>query len=344
MDAAPHLRGDRGVDQTLPLHAPEADEALGDHESPIVTATAPGTGVTRVQMALVHDLDGVRPELLAEAFLDPTAALHTATVAGPSRGDRFRQNGGMAARPRGAGGERRRGGSVETRLQRIDWQRVASDLDELGFARIPGLLTARECRDLAALWHHQRRFRNHVDLGRHRFGEGEYRYFAQPLPALVQRLRTRLYPPLARIADGWLERFGAEKRHPATLPGFLAVCREAGQTRPTPLLLRYEAGGYNCLHQDVYGPVAFPLQVAVLLGEPGRDFEGGEFLLVEQRPRMQSRGEAIALGRGEAIVFPNRERPVEGSRGTYRTQMRHGVSRVRSGRRLTLGIIFHDSR
>ena len=237
-----------------------------------------------------------------------------------------------------------RGGAVEERLRAIDWRSVERELDERGHARIPGLLTAGQCRELAALWEDASRFRNHVDLGRHRFGEGQYRYFARPLPPLVQTLRTRLYPPLARIADGWGERLGDERRQPPTLARFLAVCREAGQTRPTPLLLRYGAGGYNCLHQDLYGLVAFPLQVAVLLSQPGRDFEGGEFLLVEQRPRMQSRGEAIALERGEAILFPNRERPVEGSRGPYRTQMRHGVSRVHSGERLTLGIIFHDSR
>ncbi|MDJ0847665.1 MAG: 2OG-Fe(II) oxygenase [Myxococcota bacterium] len=237
-----------------------------------------------------------------------------------------------------------RAGGLEARLRAIDWTRVAHEVDAQGHARIPGLLTAAECRGLVRLWEDESRFRTHVDLGRHRFGEGEYRYFARPLPPLVETLRVRLYPPLARIADGWRERLGDGQRHPATLARFLDLCRAAGQERPTPLLLRYGPGGYNCLHQDLYGEVAFPLQVALLLSEPGRDFEGGEFLLVEQRPRMQSRGEAIALARGEALVFPNRERPVEGSRGTYRTQMRHGVSRVRAGLRMTLGIIFHDSR
>ena len=230
------------------------------------------------------------------------------------------------------------------RLARVDWERVAADLDARGHARLPRLLTARECRATAALWQERQRFRSHVDMARHRFGEGAYRYFARPLPPLVEALRRRLYPPLARIANAWAERVGGDERYPATLARFLARCREEEQRRPTPLLLRYEAGGYNCLHQDLYGPVAFPLQVAILLSEPGREFEGGEFLLVEQRPRMQSRGEAIALARGEALVFPTRERPVAGARGWYRCQMRHGVSTLARGERATLGIIFHDAR
>jgi hypothetical protein len=251
------------------------------------------------------------------------------------------------ARGRRAGGrEPRRGrrtGGLEQRLDSIDWRRVEAGLGDEGYARIPRLLGAAECRELADLWSDESRFRKSVDMARHRFGEGEYRYFARPLPPPVQTLRTRLYPPLAKIADGWLESLGQRPHHPPTLAAFLARCRDARQTRPTPLLLRYERDGYNCLHQDLYGAVAFPLQVAVLLSEPGRDFEGGEFLLVEQRPRMQSRGEAIALERGEAIVFPTRERPVAGARGFHRTQMRHGVSRLHSGLRLTLGIIFHDA-
>lgn len=237
----------------------------------------------------------------------------------------------------------RAAGGLKERLASIDWHRVRTELGEGGYARIPRLLTAGECRELTALWSDATRFRKQIDMARHRFGEGEYRYFARPLPRRVQTLRSRLYPPLAEIANGWLESLGREERHPPTLAGFLARCRDAEQTRPTPLLLRYERGGYNCLHQDLYGALAFPLQATVLLSDPERDFEGGEFLLVEQRPRMQSRGEAIALQRGEAIVFPSRERPVPGARGITRTQSRHGVSRIRSGLRFALGVIFHDA-
>jgi hypothetical protein len=181
-------------------------------------------------------------------------------------------------------------------------------------------------------------------MGRHRFGEGQYAYFSNPLPPLVRNLRVGLYPPLARIANAWAAALGREERQPSTLREFLEHCHREGQRHPTPLLLRYEAGGYNRLHQDLYGDVAFPLQVAVLLSRPRQDFDGGEFLLLEQRPRMQSRGEAIGLTRGEAVVFPNRERPVLGTRGYSRAQVRHGVSTVHAGERLTLGIIFHDAR
>jgi hypothetical protein len=238
------------------------------------------------------------------------------------------------------------GGAVadlEGRLDGVDWARVAAELDERGHARLPGLLRAAECRSLAALWRRRELFRSHVDMGRQRFGEGEYRYFAAPLPPLVARLRAGLYPPLARIANAWAKRLGGE-RYPAGLEGFLRLCRRGGQTRPTPLLLRYEEGGYNRLHQDLYGALAFPLQVAVLLSQPQRDFRGGEFMLVEHRPRMQSRGEALVLERGEAVVFPNRERPVRGAHGFARAQVRHGVSTVRGRQRLTLGVIFHDAR
>ncbi len=233
---------------------------------------------------------------------------------------------------------------IHARVAAIDWPRVAAALDEEGHARLPGLLTAPECRELCALYGDEERFRKRVDLGRHRFGVGEYRYFARPLPPLVDALRTHLYPPLARIANGWLERLGSDERFPATLARFVAHCREHEQTRPTPLLLRYQAGGYNRLHQDLYGEVVFPLQLTCLLSRPERDFTGGEFLLVEQRPRQQSLGEAIALACGEGIVFPTRERPVSGVRGPYRAQLRHGVSRVRTGERTTLGIIFHDAK
>jgi hypothetical protein len=235
-------------------------------------------------------------------------------------------------------------GDIGRRLAGLDWKRVAADLDERGHARLPRLLTAGECRDLDRLWDVEDRFRSHVDMARHRFGEGEYRYFARPLPPLVAQLRRRLYPPLARIANAWCERLGEPARYPATLAAFAKACADHGQTRPTPLLLRYAEGGFNCLHQDLYGEIAFPLQVACLLHRPDADFRGGEFLLLEGRPRQQSRAEAIRLERGEAIVFPTRERPVEGARGPYRAQMRHGVSRVHAGRRATLGIIFHDAR
>jgi len=233
---------------------------------------------------------------------------------------------------------------MRERAARVDWAMVRASLDAMGFARIPDLLAAGECRSLAALFDDATRFRARVDMARHRFGEGEYRYFGRPLPPLVSALRAALYAPLARIANGWLERLGAEPRLPASLAGFLATCRAAGQRRPTPLLLRYGPGGFNCLHRDLYGAVAFPLQVTILLSAPGRDFTGGEFLLVEQRPRLQARGEAIALRRGEAVVFPTRERPVQGARGIGRAGVRHGVSRIHSGQRVALGLIFHDAR
>ena len=231
---------------------------------------------------------------------------------------------------------------LRERLARVDWQRVACDLDEWGYARLSGLLTARDCRDLIALYPDATRFRSTVDMEPRRFGRGQYRYLRYPLPPLVRELRTRLYPPLARIANGWQERFGAPERFEPRLASFLARCRERGQPRPTPLLLSYEEGGWNNLHQDLYGAVAFPLQVTCLLSDPARDFEGGEFLLTEQRPRQQSRAVAVALERGEGIVFATRERPVQGARGVFRAALRHGVSRVR-GRRFALGIIFHDA-
>jgi len=231
------------------------------------------------------------------------------------------------------------------RAASVDWERVAADLDAVGFARLPGFLEAAECRALAALWDDAKRFRKRVDLARHRFGdEGEYQYFAYPLPETVASLRHTLYTPLARIANAWGERLGSPERHPASLDAFLARCHREGQTRPTPLLLRYATGGYNRLHQDLYGAIAFPLQVAFLLSCPERDFSGGEFLLLEQRPREQARVEVVALAQGEAIVFPNRERPVRGPRGDRRVQVRHGVARIHAGRRSTLGIIFHDAK
>ena len=241
---------------------------------------------------------------------------------------------------RGPGGD-----LPEMDVSRIDWARLEADLDTGGHARVPGLLTARECGALARLYPEPRHFRKKVDLAQHRFGDGgDYQYFAHPLPARVAQLRTALYPGLARIANRWQRTLGSEERFPRSLRRFLEQCHAAGQERPTPLLLRYDAGGYNRLHQDLYGAVAFPLQVTVLLSNPELDFAGGEFLLVEHRARMQSRGDAIALRRGEAVVFPTRERPVLAARGVSRAQVRHGMSRLLSGTRLTLGIIFHDAK
>jgi hypothetical protein len=238
-----------------------------------------------------------------------------------------------------AGGE-----GIRRRVAALDWARIAAALDREGYARIPRLLAAGERRALLDLYARDELFRKRIDMERHRFGVGEYKYFADPLPPLVAELRQALYPRLARLANRWLERLGAAARMPASFAGLRARCRAAGQTRPTPLLLHYQAGGLNHLHQDLYGEVAFPLQVTCLLSRPGRDFRGGEFLLVEQRPRTQARGEAVALRAGEAILFPTRERPVAGARGFVRAQVRHGVSRVRSGSRTALGIIFHDAR
>ncbi len=233
---------------------------------------------------------------------------------------------------------------IRRRVAALDWPTLEAGLDAGGTARIPGLLTAAECRSLAGLYGAETRFRTTISLERHGFGQGEYKYFAYPLPPLVAALRESLYPKLAVIANRWLEMRGVPDRLPRSLRGFLARCRAEGQTRPTPLLLRYTAGGYNRLHQDLYGAVAFPLQVACLLSRPVHDFSGGEFLLVEQRARMQSRGEAVALRAGEGIVFATRERPVASARGFSTAHMRHGVSRVHAGERTTLGVIFHDAR
>ena len=225
----------------------------------------------------------------------------------------------------------------------IDWTAVATELDAQGCALIPGLLDRAQCRRVAGWWDDRDRFRSEVVMARHGYGRGAYRYFAYPLPDPVAELRAALYPPLARIANRWAEALGDETRYPDEHQALLERCRAAGQTRPTPLILRYEAGDWNALHQDVYGDNVFPLQLAVLLTEPGEDFDGGEFVLVEQRPRMQSRAEIVPLRRGDAVVFPVRERPVRGARGWHRRAMRHGVSQIRSGLRFTLGIIFHDA-
>lgn len=225
----------------------------------------------------------------------------------------------------------------------IDWERVESALNGFGCAVIPGLLAPEACREFAAMYTQPQRFRSRVVMARHGFGSGEYQYFAYPLPEPLARMRSELYPPLARIANRWQAALGQDARYPATHGEYLERCHAAGQLRPTPLLLQYEAGDYNCLHQDLYGELVFPLQVAVLLSEPGRDFTGGEFVLTEQRPRMQSRAEVVPLGQGDAVIFAVHVRPVNGTRGIYRVNMRHGVSRLRSGQRHTLGIIFHDA-
>jgi hypothetical protein len=230
------------------------------------------------------------------------------------------------------------------RLAALDWQRVGAELDAHGAAVLPGLLSADECAALAASYPQDAPFRSRIVMSRHGFGRGEYKYFAYPLPQIVAALRAGLYPPLAAIANRWNAALGIDVRYPAEHGAFLDRCRRAGQDKPTPLLLEYGPGDYNCLHQDLYGEHVFPLQVAILLARPGVDFTGGEFVLTEQRPRMQSRAEVVPLGQGEGVVFPVHHRPVEGARGTYRVNLRHGVSRVRTGRRHTLGIIFHDAR
>ena len=230
------------------------------------------------------------------------------------------------------------------RVARYDWNKVAAELSGYGCAVLERLLGAEECTTIAALYPHEEHFRSHVVMARHGFGKGEYRYFKYPLPSLIHDLRGALYPRLAPIANEWSERMGEEARYPDEHAAFLELCHQAGQIRPTPLLLQYGAGDFNCLHQDLYGELAFPLQVAILLSEPGRDFTGGEFVLTEQRPRMQSRAEVVPLRQGDAVAFAVHNRPVKGAKGNYRVNLRHGVSRVRSGRRHTLGIIFHDAR
>jgi hypothetical protein len=225
----------------------------------------------------------------------------------------------------------------------LPWERISAELDARGCATLEGLLAPEACDALAALYPVEARFRSRVVMGRHGFGRGEYQYFAYPLPEPLATLRTALYPPLAAVANRWSEALRSEVRYPGTHAEFLARCHAAGQVRPTPLLLQYGEGDYNCLHQDLYGEHVFPLQVALLLSEPGRDFTGGEFVLTEQRPRMQSRVEVVPLRKGDAVVFAVHHRPVQGTRGVYRVNLRHGVSRLRSGRRFTAGLIFHDA-
>ncbi|RKH50691.1 proline hydroxylase [Corallococcus sp. AB050B] len=225
----------------------------------------------------------------------------------------------------------------------MNWEETGRELDARGGAVLEQLITSDECEALALLYDLDDAFRSRVVMARHGFGRGEYKYFDHPLPEIVTKLRTALYPHLVPIANRWNTAMGIDVRYPDTHADFLARCHEAGQVRPTPLLLRYGVDDYNCLHQDLYGEHVFPLQVAILLSEPGRDFTGGEFVLTEQRPRMQSRAEVVPLRQGDAVVFAVHHRPVQGTRGTYRVNLRHGVSRVRSGQRHTAGIIFHDA-
>jgi hypothetical protein len=240
-------------------------------------------------------------------------------------------------RPAGTGGP-----GIADRVATLDWSAIGEELDRHGAATTP-LLSAQECASLAGLYDTEA-FRSTVIMSRHGFGRGEYKYFAYPLPSIVAELRTALYPALAEIANRWNEALGDRQRFPRRYGDFLERCRAAGQSKPTPLLLRYGPGDYNCLHQDLYGEHVFPLQVAFLLSQPEKDFTGGEFVLTEQRPRMQSRAEVVPLRQGGGVIFPVHHRPVQGTRGTYRVNMRHGVSRLRSGHRHTLGVIFHDAK
>jgi hypothetical protein len=229
------------------------------------------------------------------------------------------------------------------RVAALDWTTISSDLDSFGCGTTGALLTRGECVTLAQSYAEDESFRSRIIMARHGFGRGEYKYFAYPLPDIVAALRSALYPPLAAIASRWNAATGADAAYPADHAAYLQRCHKAGQTKPTPLLLRYGAGDYNCLHQDIYGANIFPLQVAFLLSRPDVDFTGGEFVLTEQRPRMQSRAEVVPLQQGEGVIFPVHHRPVHGTRGIYRVNMRHGVSRLRSGSRHTLGVIFHDA-
>ncbi len=232
---------------------------------------------------------------------------------------------------------------IDARVDAHDWGIVSDHLDTYGHAELPKILTSSECAAVAGLYADGRHFRSHVIMARHGFGRGEYKYFAYPLPAKVAALRTALYPHLAPIANRWNEAMGIAVRYPDRHSVFIERCHQAGQARPTPLLLQYAEGDFNALHQDLYGEHVFPLQVAILLSEPEKDFTGGEFVLTEQRPRMQSRAEVVPLRRGDGVAFAVHHRPVQGTRGTYRVNLRHGVSRLRSGHRHTLGVIFHDA-
>jgi hypothetical protein len=246
--------------------------------------------------------------------------------------------------PRSAHARKVETSDVADRVAALDWTSISTQLDQFGCATTGPLLSAEECAAVSSRYDDDKLYRSRVIMARHGFGRGEYKYFAYPLPDIVTSLRASLYPPLAAIANRWNEQMGTDQRFPAGHAAYLNRCHAAGQTRPTPLLLQYGAGDYNCLHQDVYGELVFPLQLAFLLSRPGEDFAGGEFVLTEQRPRMQSRAEVVPLRQGEGVIFPVHHRPVQGTRGIYRVNMRHGVSRLRDGRRHTLGIIFHDGK
>ncbi|MGF6776977.1 2OG-Fe(II) oxygenase [Paraburkholderia sp. GAS334] len=249
-------------------------------------------------------------------------------------------------KPRGAEREPGRpgqNGSIAQRVEAIDWSRVEENLDQYGCANVSQLLTAAECNAFAAGYPQDDLYRSRVVMARHGFGRGEYKYFAYPLPDIVGTLRAALYPHLMPVANRWNALMHLDTRYPATHDAFLQRCHAAGQLRPTPLILQYATDDYNCLHQDLYGEHVFPIQVAILLSEPKHDFTGGEFVLTEQRPRMQTRAEVVPLAKGDAVIFAVNERPVQGTRGVYRVKLRHGVSRLRSGHRHTLGIIFHDA-
>jgi hypothetical protein len=233
--------------------------------------------------------------------------------------------------------------AAKARVVAYDWRALAGELDSYGCAVLPKLLSPEECGSIAALYPDESHFRSHIHMARHGFGKGEYRYFKYPLPDLLDGLRTALYLHLAAVANDWNGRMGVDERYPDDHASFLKRCHDASQTRPTPLLLQYVPGDFNCLHQDLYGDLAFPIQVAILLSEPDKDFTGGEFVLTEQRPRMQSRAEVVPLRQGDAVAFAVQNRPIKGSKRGYRVNLRHGVSRVRSGMRHTVGIIFHDA-
>jgi hypothetical protein len=250
---------------------------------------------------------------------------------------------GAGRRPDVNGAEAPARGSLTQRVGAIDWFDVEEGLNAYGCAMLRNLFSSEECDTVTALYPRDALFRSRVVMARHGFGRGEYKYFAYPLPSLIGDLRTALYPRLAPVANRWNEVMGIDVRYPAAHAEFIERCHAAGQTRPTPLMLQYATDDYNCLHQDLYGEHVFPLQVAILLSEPGADFTGGEFVMTEQRPRMQSRTEVVPLGKGDAVVFAVHHRPVQGTRGPYRVNLRHGVSRLRSGQRHTLGVIFHDA-
>jgi uncharacterized protein len=234
--------------------------------------------------------------------------------------------------------------TIQQALAKLDWKAIEASLWQRGYATTDPLLTTQECVALIDLYHRDEYFRSHIEMRRFRFGEGDYKYFRYPLPDAVQALREELYPHLASVGNQWAEVLHGSREFPTSHARLLAVCRRHGQTKPTPLLLHYTTGGFNCLHQDLYGEIAFPLQLTILLSRPGLDFTGGEFVLVEQRPRAQSHAEVVGLQQGQAIIFTTRYRPVQGSRGHYKVNMRHGVSTIRSGARFTLGVIFHDAK